>query len=277
MILPGYERGKLELDGGGAMPYVEFGSGGVELVFIPGAGDGLATAYDRARNLSWFYRKRALDFRMLVLSRREPIPEGYTVEQHAEDYAEALDTLGRRSVVLECNSAGGLIGQQVAVRRPDLVRGLVLASTAHRIDEQARAVISDWLELIERREWGEFAWDSSVKTYKALARRQWLKPVVKPLLGIFGRPDDPERLERTLRGLLGVDNGQILYRISQPALVFGGVEDPIFSHALQREMAEGIPDSRSVFQAGYLHGADLESPEYGTVLNDFVQRLGEER
>lgn len=39
------------------------------------------------------YRKCASHYRMLLLSRRQAIPSGFTVERHADDYAWAMELL----------------------------------------------------------------------------------------------------------------------------------------------------------------------------------------
>lgn len=276
VILPDYRKKKLALRDGVEMPYLELGRGGPEIVLIPGAGDGLSTAHDAARGLAWFYRRRAGRFPMLVLSRRERIPPRYAVERHAENYIEAIERLTRGPVILECNSAGGPIGQIIAAWRPDLVRGLVLASTSHRMDDRARTVIRYWLDLIEHRKWGEFGWDTSVKTYRSLSRIRRLKFLIKPFLRAFTKPRDPERMENLLLGLLDADNSELLPSISAPTLVFGGKEDPIFGAGIQREMADLIPGSRLALASGYLHGADLESPRYPEEFGQFVAGLKRE-
>jgi hypothetical protein len=43
---------------------------------------------------------------MLLLSGRQPILSGFTVERHADDYAWAMELLEWKPSVMECNSAG---------------------------------------------------------------------------------------------------------------------------------------------------------------------------
>lgn len=265
-----YHRSKLRTRDDAMMPVLELGRGPRSVVMIPGAGDGLTTVYDSARRLSWFYRRRAPHFKMHIISRRDNIPSDHSIEDHARDYIEAIDQLGLRSIVLECNSAGGFIGQQIAVQRPDLVDSLILASTAHRIDDRATAIIKSWLRMAEDRRWAELGWDSTLKTYRMAERFRWAGPLMKPALALSFRPKDPNRTVHLLRGLLGVDNTEILDQISSPTLVFGGSQDPIFSSALQRQMADRIPDCWFVEAEGYLHGADLESPLYSESVASFV-------
>lgn len=265
-----YSRFTLSLSNGAVMPVVKLGDGETPVVTIPGAGDGLATVYDSARRLAWFYRDRAPHQTMHLVSRRENIPADHSIEDHARDYMEALDRLRLTSVILECNSAGGLIGHQIAAQRPDLVRALVLASTAHRLDARATAVVESWLKMIEDRRWADLGWDSTVKTYRRAKQLRWAAPLLRPALGLMSRPKDTQRLEHLLRGLLGVDHTSILQRIESPTLVFGGTRDPIFSGELQRQMADGIRHCRFVQAPGHLHGADLESPLYATSVAQLI-------
>ena len=61
-------------------------------------------------------------------------PEGpYTVEMLAEDALAVADAYRLRDVVFVGLSIGGLIGQAVALKRPDLLRGLVLMDTCQKI------------------------------------------------------------------------------------------------------------------------------------------------
>ncbi|MFE4956127.1 alpha/beta fold hydrolase [Streptomyces sp. NPDC056653] len=55
-----------------------------------------------------------------------------TIEQMATDAAAFIDALGLATVDVVGHSMGGLVAQQVAIQRPDLVRKLVLVGTGPR-------------------------------------------------------------------------------------------------------------------------------------------------
>ena len=57
----------------------------------------------------------------------------YRIDDHAADLAGLLDELQVREAVVVGLSVGGMIGQKLAGSRPDLVTGLVLCDTAHKI------------------------------------------------------------------------------------------------------------------------------------------------
>lgn len=267
-LLPRYRRGSLATPDGARVPYVTLGDGPYSIVFIPGAGDGFAAVNQAALRLAWFYRRRARRYRMLLLSRRQPIPPGFGVEEHADDYVWAMKQFGWGPSVLECNSAGGPIGQWLAAKHPDLARGLILSCTLHRTDAHTRTVLEHWIDLAQRRKWKELSWSGIEHTYRprTVAR---LKPF-RPLLGLLSRPRDPERPVRLFEGLLGLDNRPILGRIDCPTLVIGGEDDRIINPEVQREMADIIPDSRLQLYPGYGHGNDQENPDYYRQVNEFV-------
>ncbi|MCR8670487.1 alpha/beta fold hydrolase [Agrococcus sp. HG114] len=267
-----WRRTRVPLPDGASMPMVVLGDG-TPVVYLPGAGDGLSTVYDAAPGIAWTFRARSHRHRMHVLSRREPIPEGHGVAGHARDVIAAIERLGIGPVVLECNSAGGPVGQLVAARRPDLVRALVLASTGHRVDGAAAERIERWLEMVRGRRWAEFAWDTAQVTYRWPGRFAWARWMVAPPLGSLSRPRDPDRIERILSELLGIDHTQELGGIRCPTLVFAGALDPLFPPEVQREMAALIPRARLVLAPGLLHGADLESREYAPAVDDLIAAI----
>lgn len=57
----------------------------------------------------------------------------YAIEDHATDLAGLLDFLSVRNAFICGLSVGGLIAQSLYLRRPDLVRALILCDTAHKI------------------------------------------------------------------------------------------------------------------------------------------------
>lgn len=57
----------------------------------------------------------------------------YSIEDHASDLMGLLDMLEVKQAFICGLSVGGLIAQAVYQRRPELVRGLILCDTAHKI------------------------------------------------------------------------------------------------------------------------------------------------
>src|SRR4051812_25267838 len=121
----GFRRGTLRFEQGAQMDWLQLGRGSLAAVVVPGAGDGLWTIGRSTMQMVWRYRQRFWSHRLLILGRRDPIPSGFGVEKHADDYLHAVERLGWGPSIWECISAGGPIGQCVARLRPDIVRGLI--------------------------------------------------------------------------------------------------------------------------------------------------------
>ena len=61
----------------------------------------------------------------------------YSIDDHVLDLAALLDRLNVRDAIICGLSVGGMVAQGLAATRPDLVRGLILCDTAHKIGTAA--------------------------------------------------------------------------------------------------------------------------------------------
>ncbi|GAA6208074.1 3-oxoadipate enol-lactonase [Cognatishimia sp. WU-CL00825] len=64
------------------------------------------------------------------------LPSPYSMDELANDAVDLLDQLGISGCAFVGLSIGGMIGQVVAVRRPDLISALVLSNTAAKLGDQ---------------------------------------------------------------------------------------------------------------------------------------------
>ena len=112
------------------MHYVSFGKGDKKLVVLPGLSDGLATVKGKTWLLSFPYRKFFRDYIVYMFSRKNNMPEGYTIRDMANDQALVMRKLGIDQCYLLGVSQGGMISQYLAIDHPDMVIKLILAVTA---------------------------------------------------------------------------------------------------------------------------------------------------
>jgi pimeloyl-ACP methyl ester carboxylesterase len=271
-LMPKFTKGFVDTPDGAQIPYLMIGAGPVQRVVIPGAGDGLAMVTDASTNLAFFFRKQARRYRILVLSRRHPLPRGHSIERQADDLIHAIDQLGVAGTVLECNSAGGPVGQFIAAKRPDMVAGLVLSVTLHRSNPQTSAVVREWLDLIDKKSWSKLTWSTIEYTFNAKTLERYR--VMRPFLGLIApRPKHPERIVNLLTELLNFNNCAVLPQIICPTLVSGGEDDRVVPAEIQREMAALIPNAEIQLFPGYGHGNDQENPAYLPALDSFVEKV----
>mgnify|MGYP002626078627 CR=1 FL=1 len=128
------KNGEVSL-GSTKMSYVSFGHGDRALLILPGLSDGLATVRGKALLLAKPYVGYFDQYTVYLFSRKDEMPEGYSIRNMANDQAETMNVLGIRSACVMGVSQGGMIAQYLAIDHPDLVEKLVLAVTAPRAND----------------------------------------------------------------------------------------------------------------------------------------------
>lgn len=237
------------------------------MVYIPGAGDGLASADQLGSRMKWWLAGRLDYFRVLYVGRRAGLRPEISIEQQARDIKALLEHLDWPTSLVEGQSAGGALAQQLAVVAPEHVGALALSSTMAWLDETSQALIAYWVELLRDEDWETF-FSSTTNLFWTEQRAAMLEPF-KRLLVRLARPGDKDRLLVILQQLLEFDHRALLSEIEMPTLVTGGLEDEIFAPELQLAMAARIGNVQTIMQPGFGHGNDLENPAHTRLLAAF--------
>ena len=196
-------------------------------------------------------------------------PGPYAMGALVRDAERLLDALGVRECVFVGLSIGGLIAQGLAVKRLDLVRGLVLSNTAAKIGTaemwQARiaAIRADGIEAIagptmERWFSRPFRETAEVKGWHAMLARQ-------PAEGYIG----------CCAAIAGTDFYTPTSGLTLPTLAIAGSEDGSTPPDLVRETAALIKGSRFHLIRGAGHLPCVEKPaDYAATLTSFLREIG---
>ena len=218
------------------MDYVSFGKGDKYLVMIPGLS--LRSVKGTALPLAYMYHIFAKEYTVYIFDRKADIPEGYAVEDIAEDTACAMQRLGIVHADVFGVSQGGMAAQYLAINHPDLVHRLVLGVTLSRTNETVREVVESWIRMSENREYDAMVTDMLKKMYSKsyLRKYRWLLPVVSKL----SRPRDFGRFIILARACLTCDTYDKLHLIKCPVLVLGGKQDQIVTGTASEEIAKKL-------------------------------------
>lgn len=223
-------------------PYARAGTGPGTLVVFPGVGDSMfdgSYPVGSGRVLQWYFSRFTGDHAVYSLSRPRGLPEDHTIADMADDYAAVLDELGSASVLGV--SMGGMIGLELAVRRPDLVESLVLANSGCRFGDVA--ALDRFLAYASDRDWARIRAGLAAAMFS-----DWRAASYPPLALTLGRlvlprPAVPSDVSVSLAAIREYDAADRLDAVEAPTLVFGGSDDPYFPEAILAETADGIPDA----------------------------------
>ena len=124
------------------MYYVSFGTGSKNMVVLPGLSDGLTTVKGKALLLSTPYKKFMKDYTIYMFSRKNNMPQGYSIKDMADDQVEVLNKLGIKKTAVLGVSQGGMIAQCIAIYHPEIVERLILAVTCPSANEVGKDAVS---------------------------------------------------------------------------------------------------------------------------------------
>lgn len=199
------------------------------------------------------------EYTTYIVLRKPGLPAGYTLQNMSDDYATMIREECGEPVDVIGVSTGGSIVQHFAADHPDLVRHLVIHSSAYTLSDEAKRLQMNVGHLAQQRQWGKAyaVIFGSVLPHKG-AVKYLFKPIVwlgSRLLGLLGAPKDPSDLVVTIEAEDKHDFKDRLAQITAPTLVVAGDKDPFYTETLFRETAEGIPNARLILYKGMGHPA----------------------
>lgn len=253
--------------GGYAMSYTEYGSG-TPLVLVHGS---------LSDSRYWKSQMAPLgrSFRVLAVCLRRYWPEawdgeggGFSIDQHASDVLEFIDTVAGGPAHLVGHSRGGRVALEVALRQPASLRSLTLADPGLPLpgggDERGgfrqRALalirqgeIEEGLALFVDTVTGPNTWQRMVP---------WFKEMVRDNVGtLFGQVDErPDALTPAQVGSL-----------TMPVLLIGGALSPAPYPAVLDALAQWLPQAHRVDIVGSSHGMNLGNPRaFNGAIQEFI-------
>ena len=246
--------------GGTDMYYAAFGSGSKKLVVLPGLSDGLTTVKGKAWILASPYKKFFQDYTVYLFSRKNDMPEGYSIEDMADDQVTAMRNLGIDKASVLGVSQGGMIAQCIAIRHPEVVNRLILAVTTPYANAVVTAVVSSWINMANRGDHKTLMVDTAEKMYSEDYLRKNRKYF--PLIAKFTKPSTYDRFMKNADAILRFDARDGLSKISCPTLIIAGSDDKTVGNDAPHELKSGIADSELFVYEGLGHGAFEEAKDF---------------
>ena len=197
-------------------------------------------------------------------SARPPGP--YAMEDLVDDAARLIREWGRGPVAWIGLSMGGMVGQGLAIRYPELLGRLVLANTTSRYPEAAAATWAARMAAVEQGGMAAVA-DAVVERYLGVDHRA-AHPAEAAALRAKLLRCDPAGYVACCRAVAGVDWLDRLHEVKAPTLVIAGGRDAGATPEMAQAIADRIPGAAlTVFdEASHLSVAEFPDRFHDTVV-----------
>ena len=252
------------------MSYVSFGRGEKAFILLPGLSDGLATVKGKALLLATPYRCFFDRYTVYMFSRKNKMPEGYSIRDMAKDQAKAMKVLGLKKASVMGVSQGGMIAQYLAIDHGEMIEKLVIAVSAPYANDTVLKCVSNWIELASSGQYKQLMVDMNEKSYS----EKYLKKYQKfyPFLGAAMKRMHYGRFFINAKAILAFDVLDYLTKISCPTFIIGGTEDKIVGTNAAYEMKERIANNELYLYEGLGHAAFEEAPDFNKRVFEFLER-----
>ena len=249
------------------MDYITFGDGEKTLVLIPGLS--FKTVRKFAEAFSFMYRIFGKECTVYAFDRKRQLPIGYSIKNMADDLAQVMETIGIENADVIGISQGGMIAQYLTLDHPHLVNKLVLAVTMSRLNDTARAVISNWVRFAVNDDYEGITEDM----LKVVYSEEYVSKFGKyfPLVSRFGKPKDMGQFAIKARACLTCNCYERLEEITCPVFVIGAKQDLVLSGEAAEEIAEKLKCECYMYEARG-HSAYEEAPDFNRRILEFLQK-----
>ncbi|MBR0376497.1 MAG: alpha/beta hydrolase [Firmicutes bacterium] len=253
---------------GCSMDFFRFGSGERTFVILPGLS--VQSVMGAAEAIAAEYRHLTEDYTVYVFDRRKELPPVYTVADMARDTAAALQALGLTDVYLFGASQGGMMGLQLALDYPALIKKMVLGSTTSHLLPEHFKILEKWVGLARQKDreglylaFGEALYPPQVfAEYKATLLQAAATVTEEELSRFIIMAECTRDFNVTER----------LPEIKCPVLAIGVFEDAVLDADATMEIAEKLdfrPDFRLYMYVGHGHAAYDTAPDYRQRILEF--------
>jgi 3-oxoadipate enol-lactonase len=209
-------------------------------------------------------------FRILAYDTRghgaSEAPNGpYTLDMLAEDLRQLLEQLRIKKTSFVGLSMGGMIGQTLALKNPELLDRVVLADTGHA---QTPETIKQWEERIQTAE------SKGMQPLVQGTIERWFtkdfrdKPIVKKIAELIASTPVPGYVG-CCQAIAKLSTTARLKEIKRPVLAIAGEQDAAAPGT--RYIGENVPGAKLVVIPQAAHIANLEQPEaFNRALAEFL-------
>ena len=205
-----------------------------------------------------------------MFSRKNNLPDNYSIKEMEDDQAEAMRKLGIEKASVLGVSEGGMIAQYLAINHADLIDRLVIAVSAPNANDIVHSVVESWIGLAKLQNHKQLMIDTAEKSYSQEYLDRYRK--IYPVVGWIGRPKNYHRFIVNANAILNFDCFDDLQKIHCPTLIIGGRTDQIVGCDASYKMYEQIYGSEIYIYEKFGHAAYEEANDFNKRVFDYLVR-----
>jgi 3-oxoadipate enol-lactonase len=197
----------------------------------------------------------------------------YSLDELSEDVRALLRALGITRTHFIGLSMGGMIGQIIAIKYPQMLQSLVLCDTMSRVPTEAKPM---WDDRIHTAETGgmEPLVEPTLARWFTEPFRQKGSPVLDQVRTMI-RSTPPRGYTGCCHAIAALNLTDHLKAITLPTLIIVGEDDPATPVAASHVIHEQIRGSELVILKSAAHLSNLEQPEaFNQALTAFLPKVG---
>lgn len=170
--------------------------------------------------------------------RTESIIQEFNIVDMADDALGLIDHLGHEKVHIISHSMGGMIAQELALKHPDRIEKMVLASTGTRLSPNSKAMLDDlydkWASGYDMAEWFRILF-KGLFSKKALSNKKFMDAAIIFALS-YPYAQSLEGFKSQVDALEHFNIGDNIQDINPETLILSGAEDILFTPEESREL-----------------------------------------
>ncbi|NYT44325.1 alpha/beta fold hydrolase [Alcaligenaceae bacterium] len=198
----------------------------------------------------------------------------FSVEDLADDVAAILASLDIPRVHFVGLSMGGMIGQALALKYPQLVGKLVLSNTLSAYGPESAPMWQERIDAASGPDGMEPLVEPTVTRWFTEPFRRTESEVIEWVRSLIRRTS-VDGFTQCCRALMKLGLTEQLPTIQAPTLVIAGRQDPTTTVVGAQIIAAGIPAARLEVIENAAHISNIEQPQiFGGLLLDFLAQEG---
>lgn len=240
------------------MDYAVFGRGEKAFVILPGMS--VHSVMRSAKTVANAYKDFWEEYTVYVFDRVKDINKGYTVENMADDTAEAMKKLNIENADIFGASQGGMIALCLAINHPKAVHKMILGSTFAKPNDTCIRVLEEWIQNAKEKNEKALLESFACNVYSETTFNLYREALISLNSGI-----DNEEYARFIilaEACKNFDCLEKLFAVRCPVLVIGSEGDRVATAEGSKQIAEALGCELFLYGKNYGHGVYDEAPDY---------------